>query len=44
MPGINGKMSEIQASLGLVNLEILSEERKKRERREREEGVEKDAH
>lgn len=31
MPGINGKMNEIQAALGLVVLDIVEEERKKRE-------------
>jgi dTDP-4-amino-4,6-dideoxygalactose transaminase len=31
MPGINGKMNEIQAALGLLVLEELAEERKKRE-------------
>jgi dTDP-4-amino-4,6-dideoxygalactose transaminase len=30
MPGINGKMNEIQAALGLVMLEIIEEERQKR--------------
>ena len=32
MPGINGKMNEIQAALGLINLRYLEMERKKRER------------
>ena len=31
MPGINGKMNEIQAALGFVVLEMVAEERKKRE-------------
>jgi dTDP-4-amino-4,6-dideoxygalactose transaminase len=31
MPGINGKMNEIQAALGLVVLDKVDEERKKRE-------------
>ncbi|MDT8318409.1 MAG: DegT/DnrJ/EryC1/StrS family aminotransferase [bacterium] len=30
MPGINGKMNEIQAALGLVNLDLVGEERNKR--------------
>ena len=30
MPGINGKMNEIQAALGLVNLRLLEVEREKR--------------
>jgi dTDP-4-amino-4,6-dideoxygalactose transaminase len=30
LPGINGKMNEIQAAVGLVNLNHLEEERKKR--------------
>lgn len=30
MPGINGKMNEIQAVLGLINLKYIDEERKKR--------------
>lgn len=30
MPGINGKMNELQAALGLVVLDIVEEERKKR--------------
>ena len=32
MPGINGKMNEIQAALGLVNLRLLDAEREKRKR------------
>lgn len=32
MPGINGKMSEMQAALGLVNLRYLEAEREKRKR------------
>ena len=32
MPGINGKMNEIQAVLGLVNLKYLETEREKRKR------------
>jgi dTDP-4-amino-4,6-dideoxygalactose transaminase len=32
MPGINGKMNEIQAALGLVILEYVNEERKKRKK------------
>jgi len=32
MPGINGKMNEIQAAIGLLNLEILEREREKRQR------------
>ena len=32
MPGINGKMNEIQAALGLVNLRYLEAEREKRKR------------
>lgn len=32
MPGINGKMNEIQAALGLVNLRYLKAEREKRKR------------
>jgi dTDP-4-amino-4,6-dideoxygalactose transaminase len=31
MPGINGKMNEIQASLGLVLLDYIEEERRKRQ-------------
>lgn len=31
MPGINGKMNELEASMGLCLLEIIEEERKKRE-------------
>jgi dTDP-4-amino-4,6-dideoxygalactose transaminase len=31
MPGINGKMNEIQAALGLIVLDYIDEERKKRE-------------
>ncbi len=31
MPGINGKMNEIQAALGLVMLEYVEEERRKRQ-------------
>jgi len=30
MPGINGKMNEIQAALGLVVMELIEEERRKR--------------
>ena len=30
MPGINGKMNELQAALGLVMLDYLEAERKKR--------------
>ncbi len=30
LPGINGKMNEVQAAIGLVNLGLLDEERKKR--------------
>lgn len=30
MPGINGKMNEIQAAIGLVNLDYINEERSKR--------------
>jgi len=32
MPGINGKMNEIQAALGLINLRYLKAEREKRKR------------
>jgi len=32
MPGINGKMNEIQAALGLINLRYLEAEREKRKR------------
>ena len=32
MPGINGKMNELQAALGLLTLELVSEERKKRQK------------
>lgn len=32
MPGINGKMNEIQAALGLINLNLIQEERQKRKR------------
>jgi len=32
MPGINGKMNEIQAALGLINLRYIEAERKKRRR------------
>ena len=32
MPGINGKMNEIQAALGLINLRYLEAEREKRQR------------
>jgi len=32
MPGINGKMNELQAALGLVVLDYIEEERKKREK------------
>lgn len=32
MPGINGKMNEIQAAMGLINLEFVEEEREKRRR------------
>jgi dTDP-4-amino-4,6-dideoxygalactose transaminase len=32
MPGINGKMNEIQAALGLINLNLIEEERQKRKR------------
>lgn len=32
MPGINGKMNEVQAAIGLINLEYVNEERKKRKR------------
>jgi dTDP-4-amino-4,6-dideoxygalactose transaminase len=30
MPGINGKMNEVQAAIGLVNLDYIQEERQKR--------------
>lgn len=30
LPGLNGKMNEIQASIGLLNLEIISQERSRR--------------
>jgi dTDP-4-amino-4,6-dideoxygalactose transaminase len=32
MPGINGKMNEIQAAIGLINLRHLEEERQKRQK------------
>lgn len=32
MPGINGKMNELQAAIGLINLECVEEERAKRRR------------
>jgi dTDP-4-amino-4,6-dideoxygalactose transaminase len=32
MPGINGKMNEIQAGVGLLNLRLLDNERQKRQR------------
>jgi dTDP-4-amino-4,6-dideoxygalactose transaminase len=32
MPGINGKMNEVQAAIGLVNLELIEQERAKRAR------------
>jgi dTDP-4-amino-4,6-dideoxygalactose transaminase len=32
MPGINGKLNEIQAAIGLLNLKHISEERQKRSR------------
>lgn len=31
MPGINGKMNEVQAAVGLINLRYLDEERRKRQ-------------
>jgi dTDP-4-amino-4,6-dideoxygalactose transaminase len=32
MPGINGKMNEVQAAIGLINLKCIDEERAKRQR------------
>jgi dTDP-4-amino-4,6-dideoxygalactose transaminase len=31
MPGINGKMNEVQASIGLINLQLIEEERQRRD-------------
>ena len=32
MPGINGKMNEVQAAIGLINLRLIEDEREKRRR------------